>query len=100
MANAELTYAADVENMTGQWNPKTDEESDDDMLTNARREEWAEEAIHTFAEATGVEDEDTDTKVSDLLANLMHLCRRDGVDFIACLNRGAMHHQAERDGEL
>jgi hypothetical protein len=60
--------------------------------TNDDRAAWAEEAIQAFERATGTDREDS---VSDLLCNLMHFCNLNGLDFLAELNRGAGHYQAE-----
>lgn len=35
--------------------------------------------------------------VSDLLCDLMHLCKQRGVDFDACLATGLTNHEAEED---
>jgi hypothetical protein len=38
---------------------------------------------------------DKEDALPDLLCNLMHAAKQDGIDFLAMLNRGAYHWQAE-----
>ena len=38
--------------------------------------------------------------VTDILADLMHFCDYEGVDFAAALSSARMHHDAEKKGEL
>lgn len=63
-----------------------------ESITNYDRANTAESAIIEFMRATNTDREDA---ISDLLGNLMHLCDRDKVDFLACLNRGRYHYDAE-----
>jgi hypothetical protein len=68
---------------------------DQDMFglpSNDTRAEWAEQAIQAFEEATNVDREDA---ISDLICALMHHCNINGAEFLAELNRGAGHFQAE-----
>lgn len=65
--------------------------------TNDDRAGWAMAAVDVFAEKTGLNSagEALETKVGDLLANLMHLCRINKVDFESVLQTGRMHFEAE-----
>lgn len=65
--------------------------------TNLDRAGWAMAAVDTFAEKAGLDSagEELETKVGDLLANLMHLCRINKVDFEQALHTGRMHFEAE-----
>lgn len=57
------------------------------VVTNARRASWAEESIDRYARLTWktrfgeLAVDDRETCLGDLLADLVHLCRRDGLDF-------------------
>ena len=59
---------------------------------NGERAEWAAAALRHFQCTTGTEWQDA---VSDLLADLMHLCDREGFDFSKKLDRARMHYEAE-----
>lgn len=49
--------------------------------TNTSRAIWAAVAVKAFAKETGIQSETLETKVSDLLCDLMHLCHQRGIDF-------------------
>jgi hypothetical protein len=63
---------------------------------NDDRAEWARAAVEAFRAATGTDDGDA---ISDLLADLMHLCDREpdtfGASFRRQLERAAMHYEEE-----
>ncbi len=59
---------------------------------NDRRAGWAEEAVAAFMAASGT---DLDNAICDLLADLMHLCDRNGQDFERQLLRAEYHYEAE-----
>lgn len=59
---------------------------------NIPRAEWAEAALSTFMGCTGTDQEDA---ISDLLADLMHLCDRTGPGFDTELERARGNYQAE-----
>lgn len=61
--------------------------------TNADRAAWAETILQHFAEIVG--DDEPDTLVSDLLADLMHFCDRDGINFTLCFQRATSYHRDE-----
>jgi len=63
---------------------------------NADRADWAAAAVLKFATVTGmIENEDAETTIGDLLADLMHLCDREGVDFHTCVARASDHYEEE-----
>jgi hypothetical protein len=73
-------------------------------VSNADRAEWADVAIAAFAQETwqdksGDLEHDKQCVVSDLLCNLMHLCRRDGIDFAKCLANGNSNFEEEVEEE-
>jgi hypothetical protein len=56
--------------------------------------------VTLFAETTGLDpDEELDSAMGDLLANLMHLCAKKGLDFNDLLDTGRMHFDAEVSDE-
>lgn len=74
---------------------------------NEERADWAEEALETFCDTTGVrpENDGLDTCIADLLCDLMHLCDRYGLDFDYLADHGRGHwreetSEKESDGDL
>jgi hypothetical protein len=65
--------------------------------TNGDRANWARAALLAFGEAAPGDslDEEPETVVADLLGDMMHFCRRAGVDFDECLRRGTGYHRDE-----
>lgn len=59
---------------------------------NAQRAEWAGDALLRFISLTRTDEEDA---LGDLLGGLMHFCAQNNMDFLAHLNQGALHFQAE-----
>jgi hypothetical protein len=59
---------------------------------NDRRAEWAGCALDAFMSQTGT---DTESAVTDLLCDLMHLADRSGTDFEGDLARARMHYTSE-----
>ena len=53
---------------------------DGDGPTNAKRAAWAEAGVHGFLAATGEPDVINEDSIKDVLADLLHLCDREGVD--------------------
>ena len=73
------------------------------MSTNFKRSHWAAAAVQTHSSTTGILTEDTETQVSDLLCNLMHYCRMNGIDYAECVARAARMNAEESgfsDNEL
>lgn len=67
--------------------------------TNEMRAEWAQKAVDAFAIATGIQNEDPETQISDLLADLMHLATSEGLDFRGLLDRARGHFEEEEAEE-
>lgn len=68
-----------------------------DEPTNQIRAEWAQAALDTFAAITRMDTagEETETILGDLLANFMHLCHQQNLDFVCLLGAGRTHFEAE-----
>lgn len=66
---------------------------------NDDRAEWAAAAIHAFGHTTRMiqAGEDHDTIVCDLIADIMHWCDRNEVDFDDCLRIATNHYSAETE---
>ena len=66
---------------------------------NIERSSWAMAALVTFQRVTGLSDDDgLDTAISDLLADIMHLCDVNGFEFDSDLLRIARgHYEWEKD---
>jgi hypothetical protein len=69
------------------------------IVSNLERANIAGEAVGLLVTKTGISGEDSETQVSDLLANLMHYCDVNDVDFQSALARGADNYQSELEGE-
>lgn len=72
--------------------------------TNDQRADWAAKALDVFAKDTGMRSstnwEDADLIVSDFLADLMHMCDRDDIDFSTAIARAESHYRDEAPLEL
>ena len=72
--------------------------------SNDDRALWAEAALLTFAQRTGLAKEIVGDKedrffiISDLLADLAHWCDRNEVDLPSALIHAAEHYRAETNG--
>jgi hypothetical protein len=67
----------------------SDEKNDD-------RAEWARAAVRHFQILTGLGEADgLDTAISDLLADIAHLCDREDLDFYHLLQQSGAHYLAE-----
>lgn len=62
-------------------------------VTNRDRAIWALGAVEVFAEETGLdlECDGLDTAISDLLADMYHLCKQNDLDLDDLLERGRWH---------
>ena len=67
---------------------------------NAIRAGFAATAVKAFADRTGLNTEDMDTTLGDLLADLMHLCDALGLPFADMVERAHHHHDPELKGIL
>jgi hypothetical protein len=63
--------------------------------SNVERSHSANEILSLFALKTGIQDEDTHTKLSDLVSDLMHLCDKEDIDFNDVLERASDHYTNE-----
>lgn len=72
---------------------------DSGQVTNASRAHSAQNALAVFAKENGLEDEDIETQLSDIVTNLMHLCAINCVDFGSVLARAEGHYAAEIEEE-
>lgn len=69
----------------------------DGCPTNGTRAEWAEAGLCGFLAATGEADAgDNSDSIGDLIADLLHLCDRDGGDAEATLTRARANWEYER----
>lgn len=63
---------------------------------NRERAMWAAVALEAFGNSTGICAEDEfDTAAGDFLADLMHLCDKNGVNFEDLLEKGRNHYESE-----
>lgn len=81
---------------------KNDPEAAD--TSNNDRALRAAATLETYEEARGLNYEEGDTQaqeeaITDLITDLLHLCRRSDIDPAAMLKRAEMHHDTER-GDL
>lgn len=70
--------------------------ADPDRL-NELRARRAQTAVDTHDEACH---EDEETSIADLLCNLMHLCDRNGVDFVEQFHRARKNYASETSREI
>lgn len=64
-------------------------------ITNLDRAEYAQKALDNFVYNMDMESEEVETQLTDLLANLMHLCDVQGEDFSDILRIAEGHYSAE-----
>lgn len=68
-----------------------------DRPLNQERADIAFHALELYADKTGLSmKHDEETAIGDLLADIMHLCDRDGIQFDTYLLRARMHYDAEQ----
>lgn len=63
---------------------------------NQVRAGWAAEALKTYAERTGLLDDDLETVGSEMVASLLHLLWLNGAGLEAVMFRGIGHFEAEQ----
>lgn len=68
----------------------------DNSPSNGTRAEWAETAVHAFLGATGEPDDVDCDSVRDLMADLLHLCDRQGIDARALAGTAVADWERER----
>lgn len=69
-------------------------------VSNADRAEWAGKAVHAFAfmthmDTSGDLEHDKPTVIGDLIADLIHYCDQEKIDFEDVLARGRDHYKEE-----
>ena len=64
-------------------------------ITNADRSAWAEVAVEAFIAQTG-RDGVEDDAISDLIADIGHLCDANDIDYLATIRRAIGHWHAEQ----
>lgn len=67
-----------------------------DEPTNEERAERGADIVSTYRMQTG-DDGDDAQNLGDILADLMHMCRRDDVNFAAALTMAEIHFNDEVD---
>jgi hypothetical protein len=63
--------------------------------TNFDRAKRAAYAVESYAEANGLEREDPETNLTDLMADLLHMCRFEGWDHYDLFERAKRHFWEE-----
>lgn len=67
-------------------------------VTNAERSARAQPALQAYIDQTGTDDFEG-YAISDLIADLGHLCDQRGFDFLATIERGVGHWLTEKHPE-
>lgn len=65
------------------------------IKNNSDRAESAYRAVQKFSDVTGLENEEMETKIKDLLCNLHHLADEQGVDFSEVLEASQRCYESE-----
>jgi len=68
---------------------------------NTDRSEWARQALEEFERATHMRDGDMAEALTDLFADLAHLCDREQIDFAQCMYNASSLYEEEtgEDGQ-
>ena len=66
------------------------------MTTNGELASRARVAVEESANLVGAVGEPLEDNITDLLANLMHLCEQEGLSFRTLSDRALMHYTAEQ----
>ena len=74
---------------------KPNKRSDAECPTNGTLAEWADAGIRGFLDATG-EPNCYEDSIRDLMADLLHLCDREGIDTEAVLASAKFNWECER----
>jgi hypothetical protein len=64
-------------------------------MSNETRAELAGNAVARFMQDTGLENEDMETGITDLLADILHLCDKEGIDIDRCKRMASYHYTEE-----
>ncbi|MGR5367041.1 hypothetical protein [Photobacterium damselae] len=65
------------------------------IKNNSDRAESAYRAIQKFSDVTGLDNEEMETKIKDLLCNLHHLADEQGIDFSDVLEASHRSYESE-----
>lgn len=63
--------------------------------TNQKRAGWASASLSTYATLTGSNEADKEGLVTDLLGDLMHFCKVNGMNFDAMVSSAHGHFEHE-----
>jgi Tfp pilus assembly protein PilO len=69
------------------------------MAAPAKAARFAETALKAHAKETGNLSEPMETRIMDLLTDLMHLAKKRGLDFDSVAQQARVHVTAEEAGE-
>lgn len=88
----------DMAQLKWQFNGKkqTDSEGAETGRSNGDRANSAQEALNSYDAARVKMFGETETLVTDLIADLLHYCDREGIDTEPVLRMAQEHHQEER----
>ena len=75
---------------------RADHSVDGDGPTNAKRAAWAEAGVRAFLKASGETEAVDEDSIRDLMADLLHLCDREGVDAQAAVDWALRRWEEER----
>ncbi len=89
-----VATVAELHTVTQPWRKSPARSIDTLAQFNADRAERGEAALLT-TDYDAQDENDRETYMGDVIANLMHLANREGLDFYAALNRGRDHYDAE-----
>jgi hypothetical protein len=67
-------------------------------IDNETRADRAEAALNAYIERRGYED-DTGSDIADLLGDIMHFCKIEGIDFDKKLTVAQVNYAAETEGK-
>jgi hypothetical protein len=65
------------------------------LPTNRERADWANIALDVFADETGMQDEDREIQLSDMICNLMHFCDVEQSHWELCVAQAQDHYREE-----
>ena len=69
------------------------------MPTNEQRAQRARQVVAAFTQALASDNEPLQTNITDLLADLMHLCRQEGIAFADALRSACGRYAGELVGQ-
>ena len=69
------------------------------MSNNTQRAQWAAKSVEVHANVSGMNDDDMETHIQDLLCNLQHLADKECLDFSEILGKATTTYKGERERE-